>query len=114
MPGQHHEKVTASDTDAPTDGSGDAGDQDRAEHGDTDADVALKIFKLTLNEFRDRREYVVAPPTSYISVVLEISCCRYIEGDRRYARLKLGRGTARRIIPLWAEKEFKNLVRIHR
>ena len=57
-------------------------------------DVAIKIFKLSLNEFKDRRDYM--------------------DGDRRYSKTKLKHQNPRKIVTLWAEKEFKNLVRVHR
>ena len=63
-------------------------------NGDGSQDVALKIFKLTLNEFRDRKAYMA--------------------GDRRYAKMNLRKLNPRKVIVAWAEKEFKNLVRIHR
>ena len=61
------------------------------------SDVAVKVFKMTLSEFRERRTYV--------------------EGDRRCARLSqavIGGSNPRALVTAWAEREFRNLVRVHR
>lgn len=56
---------------------------------------AIKVFKTTLNEFSKRGEYV--------------------EGDPRYHEsLKFNKQTSRRMFKLWAEKEYRNLLRMHR
>jgi len=51
---------------------------------------AIKIFKTSLNEFKDRR--------------------KYIEGEHRFRNEhRTNRLNPRRLVRLWAEKEFKNL-----
>jgi serine/threonine-protein kinase RIO1 len=57
------------------------------------SDVAVKVFKTTLNEFSNRKAYM--------------------DGDRRFSRTKLSQDP-RKVVPLWAEKEFTNLIRVHR
>lgn len=57
-------------------------------------DVAIKIFRTTLSEFTQRRDYVI--------------------GDWRYAYHEIKRANPRKVVLAWAEKEFKNLIRIHR
>lgn len=63
-----------------------------------DAMVALKIFRSTLNEFKNRTDYV--------------------SGDHRYKKATSGRSLARqnprKVVKLWAEKEWANLVRMWR
>lgn len=56
-------------------------------------DVAIKIFKTTITEFRNRVAYIVGDP------VLEQTG-------------KLSKANPKLTIPLWAEKEMHNLVRI--
>ena len=55
--------------------------------------VAIKVFKMTLNEFKNRNDYV--------------------EGDFRFRHVNLSRQNPRKIVKVWAEKEMKNLARIH-
>ena len=58
-------------------------------------DVAVKIFKTTLSEFRNRVEYV--------------------SGDHRYRNAgNLDKQKPMKLITLWAEKEFRNLTRAHK
>jgi len=57
------------------------------------AEFAVKIFKTTLNEFKNRQEYV--------------------EGEHRFRHVPL-KQNPRRLIRLWAEKELRNLKRIER
>jgi RIO kinase 1 len=54
-------------------------------------EVAIKIFKTTLNEFRDREQYIA--------------------GDRRFNG-KMKRLNPRKMIKVWAEKEMRNLKRL--
>lgn len=54
-------------------------------------EYAVKIFKTTLNEFKNRADYV--------------------EGEFRF-RHKLSRQNPRKLIKLWAEKEMRNLKRM--
>ena len=56
-------------------------------------DVAVKIFKR-IQEFRNRGQYV--------------------DGDPRYDGKEFSRSSERRQLEMWAEKEFRNLVRAHR
>jgi len=54
--------------------------------------VAVKIFKTTLSDFKNRVEY--------------------IEGDPRYAKLDVLKMGDWKLIKLWAEKEWRNLQRM--
>jgi RIO kinase 3 len=55
--------------------------------------VALKVFKTTLTEFTQRQQF--------------------LHGDPRYEH-RVGRQHARKLVKLWAEKEFANLHRMRR
>ena len=55
-------------------------------------DVAVKIFKTTLNEFSNRRDY--------------------IRGDQRFSKQNVSKNN-RKLCKLWCEKEFKNLSRLY-
>jgi len=57
------------------------------------SDVAVKIFKTTLNEFSNRREYV--------------------DGDQRFSKTNISKNT-RKLCKVWCEKEWKNLSRLYR
>lgn len=58
-------------------------------------EYAIKVYKTTLNEFRNRAAYV--------------------EGDHRFDALgELSRLNPRKVIKIWAEKELKNLARSFR
>eukprot|EP00941_MAST-03F_sp_MAST-3F-sp1_P000256 g256.t1 len=58
-------------------------------------DIAVKIFKTTMAEFKNRAEYV--------------------EGDYRFRNANFSsQNSAFKTCKLWAEKEFKNLLRIHK
>ena len=59
----------------------------------TSGEVAIKVYKTTLNEFRNREPY--------------------IKEDYRF-KDKFSKANNRKIIPLWAEKEMHNLNRILR
>eukprot|EP01138_Halocafeteria_seosinensis_P000722 gb/GECG01000739.1/.p1 GENE.gb/GECG01000739.1/~~gb/GECG01000739.1/.p1 ORF type:complete len:743 (+),score=110.06 gb/GECG01000739.1/:1-2229(+) len=59
-----------------------------------DAAVAVKIFRTTLNEFKNRKDYIT--------------------GDRRFRHVNLKKESPRKIITIWAKKEFANLCRIYR
>lgn len=56
-------------------------------------DCALKVFKTTLTEFKERQQF--------------------LHGDRRF-EARVGRQSARKLVKLWAEKEMANLIRMHR
>lgn len=58
--------------------------------GDEGAEYAIKIFKTTLNEFKNRGEY--------------------IEGEFRFRHQR--KSNPRKLIKLWAEKEMRNLKRL--
>jgi len=62
----------------------------RSEKGPLPSECALKIFKTTLNEFKTRE--------------------KYIKDDHRF-RDRYSKQNPRKIIKLWAEKEFRNLNR---
>lgn len=55
--------------------------------------VAIKVFKTTITEFKQRQQF--------------------LHGDRRYES-RVGRLSARKLVVLWAEKEAANLVRMER
>jgi RIO kinase 1 len=57
-------------------------------------EYAVKVFKTTLNEFKNREEY--------------------IEGEWRFRFDKFSHQNPRRLIKLWAQKEMRNLKRMHR
>lgn len=59
----------------------------------TCGEVAIKVYKTTLNEFKNREAY--------------------IKDDHRF-KDKFSRQNPRKIIHLWAEKEMHNLIRIKR
>lgn len=54
-------------------------------------ELALKVFKTTLNEFKNREQY--------------------INGDNRFKN-HFGKQNPRKIIHIWAEKEMRNLLRM--
>ena len=56
-----------------------------------EVEVAVKVFKTTLNEFKNRAKYIEKDP------ILAKSA-------------KLSKQKANKMIPLWAEKEMHNLV----
>lgn len=58
-----------------------------------EVDYAIKIFKTTLTEFKNRKEYV--------------------ESDERYADINLHKLNSKKMINLWAEKEYRNLCRLY-
>ncbi len=62
----------------------------RSEEQIVPRECALKIFKTTLNEFKNRD--------------------RYIKDDYRF-RGRVGNQNPRKIVKLWAEKEMHNLKR---
>jgi RIO kinase 1 len=55
-------------------------------------EVAIKIFKTSLNEFKNRS--------------------MYMEGDHRFS--KFSKQNPRKMIKLWAEKEMRNLKRVNK
>ena len=55
-------------------------------------DIAIKIYKVETMVFRDREEY--------------------IDGERRFSKGQ-SRTNPRKLIKLWAEKEYRNLKRMH-
>jgi len=55
-------------------------------------EYAIKIFKTTLNEFKNREEYMV--------------------GEFRFRHDKFSHQNPRKVIKLWAQKEMRNLKRI--
>jgi len=57
------------------------------------SECAIKIFRTTLNEFKDR--------------------AKYLQGDSRFRRANVKTTNARKLIKFWADKEFRNLYRIH-
>jgi len=64
------------------------------EPADEIGEVAVKIFKTTMSDFKNRAEYV--------------------EGDHRFKDTSFGKQTNQlKLCKLWAEKEFKNLHRMH-
>ncbi|XP_066935800.1 serine/threonine-protein kinase RIO3-like [Clytia hemisphaerica] len=63
----------------------------QSENGPLPSECALKIFKTTLNEFKTRE--------------------KYIKDDHRF-RDRYSKQNPRKIIKLWAEKEFRNLNRM--
>lgn len=87
--GESASAVTGTTSVADTDETGTA-----ATDAEADGLVAVKIFKTSLADFRDRR--------------------KYMEGDRRFVHTKLSGQSSRRIVNLWAEREFQNLIRVHR
>jgi RIO kinase 3 len=54
-------------------------------------EVAIKVFKTTLAEFKNR--------------------CQYVRGDSRFFRDHFKKPNPRKIIRIWAEKESVNLKR---
>lgn len=56
-------------------------------------EVAIKVFKTTLTEFKNRQQF--------------------LHGDRRF-EARVGRQSARKLVKLWAEKEYANLTRMAR
>jgi RIO kinase 3 len=55
--------------------------------------LALKVFKTTLTEFTQRQQF--------------------LHGDPRYEH-RVGKQHARKLVKIWAEKEWANLTRMHR
>lgn len=64
------------------------------EKGITECEVAIKIFKTTLNEFKNRSQYICNDPILHQTT-------------------KLSKQNPKLMIPLWAEKEMHNLVGAH-
>ena len=62
----------------------------RSDEYSVPAECAIKIFKTTLNEFKNRD--------------------RYIKGDYRF-KGRFGTANSRKLVKLWAEKEMHNLKR---
>lgn len=56
-------------------------------------ECALKVFKTTLTEFKQRQQF--------------------LHGDRRF-EARIGGQSARKLVKLWTEKEMANLTRMHR
>ena len=56
--------------------------------------VALKMFFTSLDQFSNRAEYV--------------------DGDPRYRGRGFSKQSKRKMIKTWAEKEYRNLTRVHR
>lgn len=57
-----------------------------------DAAVAVKVFKTSILQFKDRE--------------------RYVSGEFRFRRTGYQRGSNRKMVQQWAEKEFRNQVRL--
>lgn len=57
-----------------------------------DAPVAVKVFKTSILQFKDRE--------------------RYVAGEFRFRRTGYQRGSNRKMVQQWAEKEFRNQVRL--
>ena len=74
-------------------GEGIADDEGNAVGGSGGYDVAIKVFKR-IQEFKGRRNYV--------------------DGDPRYHSIKFKNIDPRRQVELWAEKEYRNLIRANR
>lgn len=74
-------------------GEGITDDEGNAVGGSGGYDVAIKVFKR-IQEFKGRRNYV--------------------DGDPRYHSIKFKNTDPRRQVELWAEKEYRNLIRANR
>ncbi|KAI0564969.1 serine/threonine-protein kinase RIO1 [Gracilaria domingensis] len=57
-----------------------------------DAPVAVKVFKTSILQFKDRE--------------------RYVAGEFRFRRTGYQRGSNRKMVQQWAEKEFRNQIRL--
>eukprot|EP00924_Labyrinthula_sp_SR-Ha-C_P008775 maker-scaffold_2-snap-gene-2.22-mRNA-1 protein AED:0.00 eAED:0.00 QI:231/1/1/1/1/1/2/475/607 len=56
-------------------------------------EIAVKVFKTSLNEFKNRTDYV--------------------QGDFRFSSVdRLSHQNNRKVVKVWAEKEYKNLIRL--
>ncbi|GAB5036815.1 serine threonine-protein kinase rio3 [Nannochloropsis oceanica] len=64
------------------------------EGGREGCDCAIKVFKTTLNEFSNRS--------------------LYIDGDPRFGKMLFNKQSSRAKFQLWAEKEARNLLRMHK
>ncbi|XP_045477622.1 serine/threonine-protein kinase RIO3 isoform X2 [Harmonia axyridis] len=62
-----------------------------SENGDAPRECAIKVFKTTLSEFKDRE--------------------KYIKGDHRF-KDRIGKQNSRKTVHIWAEKEMANLCRL--
>ena len=74
-------------------GQGSTDDEGNTVGGSDGHDVAVKVFKR-IQEFKGRRNYV--------------------DGDPRYHSIKFRNADPRRQVELWAEKEYRNLIRANR
>jgi len=74
-------------------GEGTTNDEGNTVGGSDNFDVAVKVFKR-IQEFKGRRNYV--------------------DGDPRYHSIKFKNTDPRRQVELWAEKEYRNLIRANR
>lgn len=86
---------------------------------DTTADFAIKIYKTSILVFKDRDRYVTG---EFRFVVLQYKlvnssfCVTYIlHGLIVWCRFRRGycRHNPRKMVRLWAEKELRNLTRMH-
>jgi serine/threonine-protein kinase RIO1 len=69
--------------------------EDMGAPGSGSGEFAIKVYKTNLTEFANRHEYV--------------------EGDHRFASVgQLSRQNKQKIVKIWAEKELKNMTRMHR
>ncbi|QLL33187.1 hypothetical protein HG536_0E00980 [Torulaspora globosa] len=73
-------------------GYGEAGSPDDQEAGHEKRELAIKIYKTSILVFKDRE--------------------RYVDGEFRF-RNSRSQHNPRKMIKIWAEKEFRNLRRIH-
>lgn len=72
-----------------------SGQQRQQQHQHQHRGYAVKVFRTTLDGFKNRMAY--------------------IQGDHRFGSYgQLKRQNPRKIVRVWAEKEFKNLTRMHR
>ena len=66
----------------------------RGDAGNVTLSYAVKIYRTTVQEFRNRAEYM--------------------DGDHRFRRERVRTNDKFKLITMWAEKEFANLHRMHR
>lgn len=93
---------------------------------EADEDLAIKIYKTSILVFKDRKKCVphalAKPPADRSSIVCPLAAAcdthttalvaRYVSGDWRFQRGYTA-SNPRKMVRVWAEKEMRNLARLH-
>eukprot|EP00887_Chlorella_sp_A99_P005225 scaffold1.g5225.t1 len=78
-------------------------------------ELAIKVYKTAILVFRDRDrwawEHMTAAVGGVVGVLVSRDRERYVVGDSRFQRYC--KSNPRKMVKLWAEKEMRNLSRLH-